>query len=60
MNDDKWMERAVKKPGALDRMAKRHHEPIQKAIKEGLKSKNPTTEKRAILARTFAKYRKGA
>jgi hypothetical protein len=58
--DAHWMEHMNLKEGALTKSANSKHESVSKAIQQGLKSKNPTTEKRAVLARTFAKYRKGA
>ena len=54
-----WMEDMKLKKGAFKKYAKKNHESVSKAIKQGLKSDNPTTEKRAVLAKTFAKYRKG-
>lgn len=62
---DKWMQDAVKKPGALRATAKRDglvkgNEKLSKADLDKLgKSKNPTTRKRVALAKTFAKARKG-
>lgn len=60
---DKWMQGAVKKPGALRQTAKREglikgDEKLSKADLDKLAdSKNPTTRKRAALAKTFAKAR---
>lgn len=60
---DKWMTTAVKKPGALRATAKREglikgDEKLSAAdLNKLADSKNPTTRKRANLAKTFAKER---
>ena len=56
-----WMKDAVKKPGALHKTL---HIPKGKKIPEeklekAEHSKNPLTRKRAVLAETFKKHRKG-
>ena len=43
-----WIAGAVKKPGAFGKAT-------AKKIAKGIKSKNPTTRRRAVLARTFKK-----
>ena len=60
-----WMQDAVKKPGALRAAAKREglirgKEKLSQAdLNKLAKSENPTTRKRAALAETFKKARKG-
>lgn len=59
-----WIQKAIKRPGALSAKAKR----IKGGYKNGritpkglaalAKSKNPTTRRQAALARTLAKLRK--
>jgi hypothetical protein len=56
-----WMESAVKHPGALHRelgVAAGKKIPRAKLAKAA-HSSNPTLRKRAVLAETFAKFRKG-
>ncbi len=59
----KWMQRAVEHPGALRETAKRQHlikgdEPLSRGDLDKLAdSPNPTTRRRAALAKTFAKER---
>lgn len=59
----KWMSGAVKHPGALRATAKREHlitggQKLSAADLDKLaRSANPTTRKRAALAKTFAKER---
>lgn len=59
----KWMQGAVKHPGALRATAKRmgmikgDQMLTPSILSELAKSKNPTTRRRATLAQTFAKYR---
>lgn len=59
----KWMAGAVKHPGALRATAKREHlitggQKLSSADLDKLaRSKDPTTRKRAALAKTFAKER---
>lgn len=55
---DKWMQAAVKHPGALTRAAKRAGKSTQEFAREHVHSPG-ALGKRARLARTFAKYRKG-
>lgn len=56
----KWIAGAVSKKGAfLTWVKKRGYKSVTaKAIAEGLRSKDPTTRRRASLARTLAKMRK--
>lgn len=61
----KWIASAIKKPGALKETAKREglvkgDEKLSKAdIKKLEDSKNPKTAKRARLAETLSKMKKG-
>ena len=52
-----WIGKAVKKPGSFTSYCKKkgYKGVTEKCIKEGQKSKNPTTRKRANLAKTFRK-----
>ncbi len=56
-SNKKWMQRAVKKPGAFTEWCKRrgYSGVTAQCIAEGKRSKNPTTRKRAVLAETFRK-----
>ena len=51
----KWMQTAVKHPGAFTAWAKKQGLSMSEAIAKGKKSKNPTIRKRANLAATFRK-----
>lgn len=53
-----WMEDMKMKKGKFSRHAKAGHMSIPKAIVAGMKSKSPTIKKEAVLAKTFAKFRK--
>ena len=59
-NESNWIERAIKKPGALRKTLRvKKGEKISKAkLKKAEESKNPTTRKRAKLAETLNKMRK--
>lgn len=60
--DKKWMQDAVKHPGAFTEWCKKqgYKGVTQECIEKGKKSRNPTTRKRAVLAETFRKVaRKG-
>ena len=57
----RWMKDAVRKPGALHKAL---HVPKgqkipEKKLEKAEHSKNPLTRKRAVLAETFKKARKG-
>jgi hypothetical protein len=57
---EKWIQKAVKKPGALHKslgVPKAEKIPTAK-LKKAEKSKNPTLRKRAVLAETLKKIRK--
>jgi len=58
--DIKWIQKAVKKPGAFTAYCKREgfKGVTQACIKKGCNSKNPTTRRRACLAKTFKKMAK--
>ncbi len=60
MAKEKWIQGAIKKPGALHKSL--HVKPGEKIpeskLKKGEHSKNPTTKKRAVLAETLKKLRK--
>lgn len=56
----KWIQKAIKKPGALRHslgVKKGQKIPVYKLAKAA-KSKNPTTRRRANLAKTLAKLRR--
>ena len=57
MAKEKWMQEAVKKPGALRKTlhVKKGQKIPAKKLKSAEHSKNPKTRKRAILAETFRK-----
>jgi len=59
MAKDRWIQKAIKKPGALRKTLKaKPGEPIPAAkLKKAEKSKNPTTARRARLAETLKKLR---
>ena len=60
MADKKWMQKAVKHPGAFTAWCKRkgYSGVTQACINEGKRSKNPTIRRRAVLAETFRKVAK--
>lgn len=60
MSEDKWIQGAIKKPGALRKsLGVKKGEKIPEAkLKKAENSKNPTTAKRAHLAETLKKLRK--
>jgi len=53
-----WMQGAVKHPGSFTAYCKRqgYKDVTEECIREGMRSKDPTTRKRASLARTFRRY----
>ena len=57
MSKDKWIQGAIKKPGALrESLHVKKGEKIPSAkLKKAEHSKNPTTRKRAVLAETLKK-----
>jgi len=60
MAEKKWIQRAIKKPGALREslhVKKGEKIPASK-LKKAEHSKNPTTRKRAVLAETLKKMHK--
>ena len=58
-NNNNWAKTAVKKPGAFRSWCRKqgYSKVNTRCIQKGLKSKNPTTRKRARLALTFKKMR---
>jgi len=59
MSKDKWIQKAIKKPGALREalgVKKGEKIPAEK-LKKAEHSKNPTTRKRAVLAETLKKMK---
>lgn len=48
-----WIKSAIKHKGAFSAYATHMHLPMSKAIAKGSHSRNPTTRRRAILARTL-------
>jgi hypothetical protein len=60
MSDKKWIQGAIKKPGALkESLHVRKGEKISAAkLKKAEHSKNPTTRKRVVLAETLKKIHK--
>jgi len=60
MAKDKWIQKAIKKPGALHKalgVPKGKKIPEAK-LKKAEHSKNPTTRKRAVLAETLKGFKK--
>ena len=55
-----FIQKAIKKPGALRASlgVKKGQKIPAKKLAKALKSKNPTTKKRAVLAKTLAKLRR--
>jgi hypothetical protein len=60
MTKEKWIQEAIKKPGALhEALHVKKGEKIPAAkLKKAEHSKNPTTKKRAVLAETLKKLHK--
>ena len=60
MPKNKWIEKAIKKPGALRKSldVKEGEKIPESKLKKALKSKNPTMVKRANLAKTLRGIRK--
>ena len=59
--DKKWIQKAVKKPGALRKklkVPKGKNIPVE-LLNKAAKSKNPTTRRQANLAKTFRKMNRG-
>lgn len=58
--DGKWIQKAIKKPGALRKTlgVKKGEKITAKELSKASKSKNPTTRKRAALAKTLKKLSK--
>jgi len=58
--DRKWIQKAIKKPGAFRAWCKsRGYEKVTQAcIEEGKRSSNPTIRRRAVLAETLSRLRK--
>jgi len=56
----KWIQKAIKKPGALRKSlgVKKGEKIPEKKLKKAEHSKDPKTRKRAILAETLKKMRK--
>lgn len=61
MSKDKWIQKAISKPGALHKsLGVPKDEKIPKAkLEKAEHSKNPTMRKRAQLAETLSKFKKG-
>ena len=59
--DKKWIQKAVKRPGALRKKLKvKKGEKIPASkLNKAAKSKNPTTRRQANLAKTFKKINRG-
>ncbi len=60
MAKDKWIQKAIKKPGALHKElgVKKGEKIPEKKLKKAEHSKNPTLKKRAVLAETLKKMHK--
>lgn len=60
MAKDKWIQGAIKKPGALHKSlgVKKGEKIPESKLKKAEHSKNPTTRKRANLAETLKKFHK--
>ena len=60
MANEKWIQKAVKKPGALRKELhiKEGKKIPEKALKKAERSKNPTERKRAVLAETLRGFKK--
>ena len=61
MAKDKWIQGAIKKPGALHKTLKvpEGKKIPESKLKKAEHSKNPKTKKRAVLAETLKKMHKG-
>lgn len=61
MSKDKWIQKAISKPGELHKsLGVPKDEKIPKAkLEKAEHSKNPTMRKRAQLAETLSKFKKG-
>jgi hypothetical protein len=59
-SDKKWIQKAIKKPGALRKKldVKKGKDIPEKKLDKALKSKNPTTRKQANLAKTLKSFSK--
>jgi hypothetical protein len=55
----KWIQQAIKNPGALTRQAKRAGMSVQAFISNPPKNITSTTKRRINLAKTLSKLRKG-
>lgn len=57
---EKWISGAIKKPGALRKSlgVKKGEKIPAKKLSKAIYSENPTTKKRAVLAKTLSKMRK--
>jgi len=57
---EKWIQKAIKKPGALRKSlnVKKGDKIPEKKLEKAEHSKNPTTRKRAVLAKTLRKMHK--
>lgn len=57
---EKWIQKAIKKPGALRKSlhVKKGEKIPEKKLEKAEHSKNPTTRKRAALAKTLKKLHK--
>ncbi len=53
--DGKWIQKAVKHPGALTETAKRHHMSLSEFIAHPPKDISDTTKRRIALAKTLRK-----
>lgn len=60
MAKDKWIQKAIKEPGALRKSlgVKKGEDIPESKLKKAANSKNPTTRKRAVLAETLKKMHK--
>lgn len=60
MSEKKWIQKAIKKPGALHKSlgVKKGKKIPESKLKKAEHSKNPTTRKRAVLAETLKKLHK--
>jgi len=58
MAEKKWIQKAIKKPGALTAQAKKAGKSLSEFIKSPGKNPSPTTKKRVALAKTLRKISK--
>lgn len=58
--DKNWIQKAISKPGALKKSlgVKKDEKIPESKLKKAVKSKNPTTRKRGVLAETLSKMNK--